>query len=323
MWPAPLRGRRLAAPARQIESASSSSGRGCCRTRGGARRGDVRSPCHASSSASSRCGPCADHHAGSGTGRVRRARALPGASGGEARRRPSATRRGDGGERARHGARRRDHRHGIASARSRAARSRWQACGVRPRCAPSLRRSRRSRRGCRRRPHAARPVDGSVPPRAGPARSSDLAALLPRAGRRCDVDRATLYAPVPQGRDADAVQALVAVEGSTVLVANAFTGAQRRIDGVDTVILSIGSRSTDAISVRSGIAVRHGTRSAIASHRAASTRPSSRARAWRARSEVRNTVTAARRRSCESPRACAPRPAACRGAGICPSRGRR
>src|SRR5215470_11951721 len=39
---------------------------------------------------------------------------------------------------------------------------------------------------------------------------------------------------------------LVAVEGSTV-VANAFTGAQRRIDGVDTVVLSMGSRSTDAI----------------------------------------------------------------------------
>jgi hypothetical protein len=42
--------------------------------------------------------------------------------------------------------------------------------------------------------------------------------------------------------------ALVAVEGSIVVVANAFTGAQRRIDGVDTVVLSMGSRSTDAIS---------------------------------------------------------------------------
>ena len=41
---------------------------------------------------------------------------------------------------------------------------------------------------------------------------------------------------------------LVAVEGSTVVVANAFTGAQRRIDGVDTVVLALGSRSTDAIS---------------------------------------------------------------------------
>jgi mycofactocin system FadH/OYE family oxidoreductase 2 len=40
---------------------------------------------------------------------------------------------------------------------------------------------------------------------------------------------------------------LVAVEGSTVVVANAYTGQQRRIEGVDTVVLSMGSRSTDAL----------------------------------------------------------------------------
>jgi len=40
---------------------------------------------------------------------------------------------------------------------------------------------------------------------------------------------------------------LVAVEGSTVVVANSFTRVERRIDGVDTVVLSMGSRSTDAI----------------------------------------------------------------------------
>jgi len=53
--------------------------------------------------------------------------------------------------------------------------------------------------------------------------------------------------------------ALVAVEGSTVVVANAFTGAQHRIDGVDTVVLSMGSRSTDAISraLRNGGAALH------------------------------------------------------------------
>ena len=52
---------------------------------------------------------------------------------------------------------------------------------------------------------------------------------------------------------------LVTVEGSTVVVANAFTGAQRRIDGVDTVVLSMGSRSTDAISraLRNRGAARH------------------------------------------------------------------
>jgi mycofactocin system FadH/OYE family oxidoreductase 2 len=40
---------------------------------------------------------------------------------------------------------------------------------------------------------------------------------------------------------------LVAVEGSTVVVANAYTGETRRIEGVDTVVLSMGSRSTDAL----------------------------------------------------------------------------
>ena len=52
---------------------------------------------------------------------------------------------------------------------------------------------------------------------------------------------------------------LVAVEGSTVVGASAFTGAQRRIDGVDTVVLSMGSRSTDALSraLRNRGAARH------------------------------------------------------------------
>jgi len=52
---------------------------------------------------------------------------------------------------------------------------------------------------------------------------------------------------------------LVAVEGSTVVVANSFTGVERRIDGVDTVVLSMGSRSTDAISraLRNGGAALH------------------------------------------------------------------
>jgi mycofactocin system FadH/OYE family oxidoreductase 2 len=40
---------------------------------------------------------------------------------------------------------------------------------------------------------------------------------------------------------------LVAIEGSTVRVANAYTGAERRIEGIDTVVLSMGSRSTDAL----------------------------------------------------------------------------
>ena len=40
---------------------------------------------------------------------------------------------------------------------------------------------------------------------------------------------------------------LVAVEGSTVVVANVYTGQRRRVEGVDTVVLSMGSRSTDAL----------------------------------------------------------------------------
>ena len=41
--------------------------------------------------------------------------------------------------------------------------------------------------------------------------------------------------------------ALVAVEGSTVVVANVYTGEERRIEGVDTVVLSMGARSTDGL----------------------------------------------------------------------------
>jgi N,N-dimethylglycine/sarcosine dehydrogenase len=40
---------------------------------------------------------------------------------------------------------------------------------------------------------------------------------------------------------------VVAVEGSTVVVANVYTGEERRIEGVDTVVLSMGARSTDAL----------------------------------------------------------------------------
>jgi len=40
---------------------------------------------------------------------------------------------------------------------------------------------------------------------------------------------------------------LVAVEGSTVVVSNVYTGEPRRIEGVDTVVLSMGARSMDAL----------------------------------------------------------------------------
>jgi dimethylglycine catabolism A len=40
---------------------------------------------------------------------------------------------------------------------------------------------------------------------------------------------------------------LRAVEGSAVIVANVYSGVERRIEGVDTVVLSAGSRSTDSL----------------------------------------------------------------------------
>ena len=40
---------------------------------------------------------------------------------------------------------------------------------------------------------------------------------------------------------------LRAVEGSAVIVANVYSGAERRIEGVDTVVLAAGSRSTDSL----------------------------------------------------------------------------
>src|SRR2546421_700696 len=40
---------------------------------------------------------------------------------------------------------------------------------------------------------------------------------------------------------------LRAIEGSTVVVANVYSGAVRRIEAVDTVVLAAGSRSTDAL----------------------------------------------------------------------------
>jgi 2,4-dienoyl-CoA reductase-like NADH-dependent reductase (Old Yellow Enzyme family)/thioredoxin reductase len=40
---------------------------------------------------------------------------------------------------------------------------------------------------------------------------------------------------------------LRAIEGSAVIVANVYSGAERRIEGVDTVVLAAGSRSTDTL----------------------------------------------------------------------------
>jgi NADPH-dependent 2,4-dienoyl-CoA reductase/sulfur reductase-like enzyme len=52
---------------------------------------------------------------------------------------------------------------------------------------------------------------------------------------------------------------LVAVEGAAVVVANVYTRAERRIEGVDTVVLSMGSRSIDALyrALKGRVPTRH------------------------------------------------------------------
>jgi NADPH-dependent 2,4-dienoyl-CoA reductase/sulfur reductase-like enzyme len=59
---------------------------------------------------------------------------------------------------------------------------------------------------------------------------------------------------------------LVAVEGSAVVVANAYTGEERRLEGVDTVVLSMGSRSTDALyrALRGRVPVLHAVGDCVA-----------------------------------------------------------
>jgi len=59
---------------------------------------------------------------------------------------------------------------------------------------------------------------------------------------------------------------LVAVEGSAVVVANTFTRAERRIEAVDTVVLSMGSRSTDALyrALKGKVAVLHAVGDCVA-----------------------------------------------------------
>jgi mycofactocin system FadH/OYE family oxidoreductase 2 len=59
---------------------------------------------------------------------------------------------------------------------------------------------------------------------------------------------------------------LVAVEGSTVVIANVYTGEERRIEGVDTVVLSTGARSTDALyrALRGKVAELHAVGDCVA-----------------------------------------------------------
>jgi pyruvate/2-oxoglutarate dehydrogenase complex dihydrolipoamide dehydrogenase (E3) component len=59
---------------------------------------------------------------------------------------------------------------------------------------------------------------------------------------------------------------LRAIEGTSVIVANVFSGAERRIEPVDTVVLAAGSRSTDALyrALRGRIARLHAAGDCVA-----------------------------------------------------------
>jgi len=59
---------------------------------------------------------------------------------------------------------------------------------------------------------------------------------------------------------------LRAVEGSTVIVANVFSGVERRLEGVDSVVLATGSRSTDALyrALRGHVPVLHAVGDCVA-----------------------------------------------------------
>ena len=83
--------------------------------------------------------------------------------------------------------------------------------------------------------------------RPGPQGGRALTALR-RARTWAYLDRAALHRGLfAKARRSPPHTELVAVEGSAVVVANALTRSQRRIEGVDTVVLAMGSRSTDAL----------------------------------------------------------------------------
>ena len=126
--------------------------------------------------------------------------------------------------------------------------ARRQARRHRPRRAPRPGRGRgaRGRRG--RRPHPAGALDRRLPARAAGgasrwSRGSSTRARTSGSPRSCRSTRACSRRACVFTPHTD----LVAVEGSTVVVANVYTGEERRIEGVDTVVLSMGARSTDAL----------------------------------------------------------------------------
>ena len=118
-----------------------------------------------------------------------------------------------------------------------------------------------------RRPHPAGALYRRPPPRARPPRRGGLPPLRPGTGRRDHVDRAALHAALlAQGVVFTPHTDLVAVEGSTVVVANVYTGEERRIESVDTVVLSMGARSTDALyrALRGRVAALHAVGDCVA-----------------------------------------------------------
>src|SRR5690242_8244889 len=85
-----------------------------------------------------------------------------------------------------------------------------------------------------RRPYPAGALDRRAAPRAGLARRGGLAALLRGAGHRV-TSIAPLYKRLfTRGVVLTPGTELRAVEGSAVVVANGYSGSERRIEGVDT-----------------------------------------------------------------------------------------
>ena len=165
---------------------------------------------------------------------------------------------------------------------SAAPRARRQARRHRPR-RPPRRHGRRARARRRRRAHPAGPLHRRVPARPRVSGRGDLAALL--LGEDIGV---TSIQPLYARLFAKAVTLtphtdLVAVEGSTVVVANTYTGrgtSGRHTPWSSRWAAARPTRCTGRSVGGSGAS----TRSAIASPREASTTRSSRAPAWPARS---------------------------------------
>jgi len=94
----------------------------------------------------------------------------------------------------------------------------------------------------RRRPRRDRALDGAQPPDRPvlvaplhyPGQDIGITSIVPLYTRL--FSKGAVFTPHTELR---------AIEGAAVVVANVYSGAERRIEGVDTVVLSTGRRSID------------------------------------------------------------------------------